>query len=59
MSVVSAIWRVCVLRVLIQVFGATIPVFGAIYFLDYLSRTVFYRVMLHHEQNLLEKGNTA
>lgn len=59
MSVVSAIWRVCVLWVLIQVFGATIPVFGAIYFLDYLSRTVFYRVMLHHEQNLLEKGNTA
>lgn len=59
MSFVTAIWRICVLWILIQIFGATIPVFGMIYFLDYLSRTVFYRVMLHHEQKLFEKGNTA
>lgn len=59
MSMVSAIWRVGILWVLVQIFGVTIPVFGMIYFLDYLSRTIFYRVMLHHEQKLLEKGNTV
>lgn len=55
MSLVTAIWRICILWILIQIFGATIPVFGMIYFLDYLSRTIFYRIMLHHEQ----KGNTV
>ena len=59
MSLVTAIWRIGVLWILIQIFGATIPVFGMIYFLDYLSRTVFYRIMLHREQKLLEKGNTV
>lgn len=54
MSIVTAVWRMVVLWLLIQLFGASIPVFGIIYFCDYLSRTIFYRVVLHREQRRRE-----
>lgn len=53
MSLITVAWRVGVLWVLVQIFGAVIPVFGIIYFLDYLSRTIFYRIMLHKEERVL------
>lgn len=55
MSLLTAFWRVGALWVMIQLFGATIPVFGAVYFLDYLSRVIFLRSMLHRERNTLRK----
>ena len=55
MSLITAFWRVGALWVMIQLFGATIPVFGAVYFLDYLSRVIFLRSMLHRERNTLRK----
>lgn len=54
MSIITAGWRVCILWILIQIFGTTIPVFSTVYFCDYLSRTIFYRIMLHRERKRKE-----
>lgn len=53
MSCVTAIWRVPILYGLIQLFGATIPVFSAIFALDYLSRLIVYRIMLRKERKMI------
>ena len=54
MACITAAWRVPVLYGLIQIFGAAIPVFGAVYTLDYISRLVFYRIVLRKEQKQIE-----
>ena len=54
MSLLTMFWRVGVLILFIKIFGVEIPIFGTIFFLDYLSRMIFYIIMLYKEKKRLD-----
>lgn len=58
MACITAIWRVPILYGLIQLFGATIPVFSAIFALDYLSRLIIYRIVLRKDKKQFMEETT-
>lgn len=56
---ICASWRIVILGVISLIMGVNLYILGIIYFMDYLSRTIYYTVRLVHDKKARQyKGDT-